>query len=164
MFKGVSQCMPTVLVLYFGPLNLIHYSPLPLYFPPSIFQQFSIHILISSTFTSYVMWCYWCSIILFSFLSLPEFVGVVPLLHTCSASEFVYDHACFCVYVYLWFYLPRMRENMWLLCFWSWLIYSLNMTSSNCIHLPSNHMSLFLMVSNTPMCLYTTISWYFHQL
>jgi hypothetical protein len=31
---------------------------------------------------------------------------------------------------------------MWLLCFWSWLT-SLSMTSSNCFHVPSNHMSLF---------------------
>jgi hypothetical protein len=37
-----------------------------------------------------------------------------------------------------------MRENTWLLCFWSWLT-SLNMISSDCTHLPSNHMSLFLM-------------------
>jgi hypothetical protein len=25
----------------------------------------------------------------------------VPLFQTCPTSEFVYDHACFCVYVYL---------------------------------------------------------------
>jgi hypothetical protein len=87
---------------------------------------------------------YWCSLILFSCLSFPEFHWVVPLLQTCSTTEFVCDHACFCVYVYLWIYLPRMRENMRLWCFWSWLT-SLNKMSSNCIHLPSNHMSLFLM-------------------
>jgi hypothetical protein len=52
------------------------------------------------------------------FLSLfPEFHRAVPLLSTRSTSEFVYDHACFCVYVYLWFRLPRMRENMHLLSF-----------------------------------------------
>jgi hypothetical protein len=89
------------------------------------------------------MWYYWCSIIFFSFLSFPEFHRVVPLLLICSKSEFVCDHACFCVYVYLWIYLPCMRENMQLLCFWSWLT-SLNIMSSNCIHLPSNPMSLFL--------------------
>jgi hypothetical protein len=69
---------------------------------------------------------------------------VVTLLQTCSTSEFVYDHAWFCVYVYLWTYLPCMRENVWLSCFWVWLT-SLNMMSSSCIYLPSNHMSLFLM-------------------
>jgi hypothetical protein len=36
-----------------------------------------------------------------------------------------------------------MRENMHLLCFWSWLT-SLSMISSNCIPLPSNRMSSFL--------------------
>jgi hypothetical protein len=33
-FKGVSQCMPSVGVLYFGLFNSFHYSPLPLYPPP----------------------------------------------------------------------------------------------------------------------------------
>jgi hypothetical protein len=51
MFKGVSQCRPSVGILYFGPFNPFHYSPLPLYLPPPIFLQFSIYILISSTFT-----------------------------------------------------------------------------------------------------------------
>jgi hypothetical protein len=84
---------------------------------------------------------YRCSIILFSFPSFPKF-HIVPLLETCSTSEFVYDHACFCVYVYLWIYLPCMTENMCFV-FWCWLT-SLSMMSSNCIHLPSNSMSLFL--------------------
>jgi hypothetical protein len=49
------------------------------------------------------------------------------------------------VYAFIfWIYLPHMRENMWTLSFWAWLT-SLNMMSSNCIHLDSNHMSLFLM-------------------
>jgi hypothetical protein len=86
---------------------------------------------------------YWSSIILFSFPPFPEFHRVVPLLQTRSASEFAYDHACFCVYVYLWIYLIHMREIMHLLYFWFWLT-SLNMTSFNCIHLPSNLMSLLL--------------------
>jgi hypothetical protein len=46
---------------------------------------------------------------LFSFPSLPEFH---TLLQICSVAGFVYDHACFGVYVYLWVYLPCMRENM----------------------------------------------------
>jgi hypothetical protein len=48
---------------------------------------------------------------LFSFPSFPKFHRVVPLLQTCSTSEFVYDHAWFCVYVYLWNYLPHMTEK-----------------------------------------------------
>jgi hypothetical protein len=156
MFKVMSQCLPIVSVLHFGPFDPFYFSPLTLYLPTPILQQLSIHILISSTFTSYVMWYYWCSVILFSFPSSPELHTVVPLLQTCSSSEFVHDYACFCVYVYLWIYLPCMREHMQLLCFWSWLT-SLNMMSSNCIHLPSNHVSS-LWLSNT------TISWCVHQL
>jgi hypothetical protein len=133
--------MPTEGVLYFGLFNSFEYSPLPLYLMPTIFQKLSIYSFISSTITSYVMWYYWCSIILFSFPSFPKFQS---LLQTCSTSEIVYDHTCFCVYVYFCIYLPHMRENTWLLCFWSWLT-SFNMMSSNCIHLPSNHMLLFLM-------------------
>jgi hypothetical protein len=74
-------------------------------------------------------------------------------LQTCSTSEFVCGHACFCVYVYLWIYLPYMRENMRPLCFWSWLT-SLNMMYPSCIHLPSN-MSLFLLAEwNSVVCVY----------
>jgi hypothetical protein len=105
-----------------------------------------------------------------SFPSFPKFHRVAPLLKTCSTSMFVYDHAYFLVYVYLWIYLLCMRENMCLLCFWSWLT-SLNMMSSNYIHLPSNPMSFTfkpchysLWLSNTPFCIYTTISWSIHQL
>jgi hypothetical protein len=71
-----------------------------------------------------------------------DYHTVVPLLQTCSTSEFVYDHACF-VYVYLWIYLPHTRENMHLLCFWSRLT-SLSVMFSTCIHLSSNPVSLFL--------------------
>jgi hypothetical protein len=36
-----------------------------------------------------------------SFPSFSEFLNVVPLLQTCSTYMFVYDHARFCVYIYL---------------------------------------------------------------
>jgi hypothetical protein len=49
----------------------------------------------------YVLQYCWCSVIPFSFLSLPEFHSVVPLSQTCSTCVFVNDHICFCVYVYL---------------------------------------------------------------
>jgi hypothetical protein len=87
----------------------------------------------------------------------------VPLLHTCSTTEFVYHHASFCKYIYPWICRPRMRENMRLLCFWSWLT-SLNMmsSSSSIYHQTPCHYSLWL--SNSPLCIYTTISWSIHQL
>jgi hypothetical protein len=55
MFKGVSQYIPVVSLLYLGPFNPFPYSPLPLYLPPPpFFQQLSIHIFISSTFTDVI--------------------------------------------------------------------------------------------------------------
>jgi hypothetical protein len=151
MFKGVSQCIPAVRILYFGPFNPFHcflsITPIP-HFP-----QFSVHILISSTFTSYGMQNYWCSIVLFSSPSFPEFH-----CYKRSTYEFPYDHACFCVYVYLWIYVLCMRENMQLLSFWTWLSL-LKMMSSNCIHLLSNHIvSFFLMAEKIPLYINTTFS------
>jgi hypothetical protein len=41
VFKGVSQCIPTMDVLYYGQVNPFQYSPLPLYFPSTpIFHSF----------------------------------------------------------------------------------------------------------------------------
>jgi hypothetical protein len=51
-------------------------------------------------------------VILFSFPSSPEFHRVIPILITCLTHKFVYDHDWFCVYVYLWIYLPHMREHV----------------------------------------------------
>jgi hypothetical protein len=48
---GVSQCIPTVGILYFDSFNPFHYSPLPLYLLPLHFEQLSIYILRFSTFT-----------------------------------------------------------------------------------------------------------------
>jgi hypothetical protein len=77
-------------------------------------------------------------VILFSFPSFSKFHSVVPVLQTCSIYEFAYDHACFLYMFIFWIYLPHMKENMWHLSFGGWLT-SLNIMSSNCIHVPSNH-------------------------
>jgi hypothetical protein len=87
---------------------------------------------------------YWCSVILFSFPSFPEFHREVTLLQRCSTSEFVHEKLVFVYRFNLWIYLPRVTENKQLLHFWSWLT-SLTMMSSSCIHLPSNTMPLFLL-------------------
>jgi hypothetical protein len=50
--------MPTVDELYFDLFNPFECSPLSLYLPPLVFQQLSVHILISSAFTSYGMQYY----------------------------------------------------------------------------------------------------------
>jgi hypothetical protein len=89
--------MPTAGVLYFGLFNPSITLPYP----------FTSHPLTSFNTHPYILYihvlCYVILLItiLFSFPSFPEFHGVVPLLRTCSTSEFVYDHVCFCVYVYL---------------------------------------------------------------
>jgi hypothetical protein len=41
-FKGISQCIPTMRIFYFGPFNPFHYTSLPLYLPPPI-TAFSAH-------------------------------------------------------------------------------------------------------------------------
>jgi hypothetical protein len=40
IYDGVSQCIPTVGILYFGLLNPFHYSPLSLYLLLPIFNSF----------------------------------------------------------------------------------------------------------------------------
>jgi hypothetical protein len=35
MFKRVSQCIHPVSIFYFAPFSSFHYSPLPLYLPPT---------------------------------------------------------------------------------------------------------------------------------
>jgi hypothetical protein len=80
------------------PLPLHSFTPLPL--PLHFSTAFSIHPYILHLHRCYVLQYYWYSVILFFFLSFPEFHRVVTLLQTCSTSEFVYDHVCF-VYVCL---------------------------------------------------------------
>jgi hypothetical protein len=93
MFKGVSQYIPTVRILYFGPFNPFHCSsPLPFYLPPSIFNTCPYILCLQRC---YVLWHCWCFIICFSFPSFPEFHKVIPLLQKCSTYEFVCDHVWF---------------------------------------------------------------------
>jgi hypothetical protein len=76
-------------------LSLTFYLPLP------IFQQLSTHILLSSTLTDVVFYNIVDDLSYSSFISFPEFYRVVSLLQISSIYEFVYEHACFYVYVYL---------------------------------------------------------------
>jgi hypothetical protein len=81
-------------LLYFGPFSSFHNSPLSLYLPPPIFQQLSVHILISSTITSYVMKYYWCSIkhMLFSHRnlksSISKFEHIILFSNTGISKDF----------------------------------------------------------------------------
>jgi hypothetical protein len=119
MFKGVSQHFPPVSILYFWSiqthplLSLIPLSPTTHFQLPYIFY---IH-------RYYVLQCYWWSVILFSFPSFPEIHRLVPLLHTCSTYEFVYDYACFSVYVFLLNLSSTYERKHEPLSFWDWLTY-----------------------------------------
>jgi hypothetical protein len=145
-----DQCLP---LFFLTPL-----PPIPLFS-----TAFNTQLYVLGLHRCYVLWYCWCSIILFSFPSFPEFHRVVPLLQTCSTYEIVHDY--FYVYVYLLDLssTPCMRENMRLLSFWVWLT-SLNMSPPMAsIYLQiTYHYSLWL--SNTPLCINTTISWSSHQL
>jgi hypothetical protein len=140
MFKGVSQCMPTMGVLYFGLFTSsisLSYPLLPILHFSTAFNTHPYILYLHILFR----WYYWCSIILFSFPSFPEFHRIVPLFQTCSTFEFVYDPAWFCVYVFL-LDLSSMYERKHVVFVFLSLAY---LMSFNCIHLLSNHMSLFLM-------------------
>jgi hypothetical protein len=143
MFKGVSQCVLCEYTSLWSiqPLSLLSFIPSP---PPSIIQQLSTHIIISSTCTDgrHFHIVDYHSLFLPSF---PECHRVVPWLQTCSACKIVYYDVCFYVCVYLLDLLSTVRENVQPLSFWTWLT-SPNMMSSDCIHLSSKHMvSFFLM-------------------
>jgi hypothetical protein len=73
MFKEVSPCIPTVGILYFGPFNPFHYSPLPLYLPHPFFNSFQYSSLYP--LPSHLMFYNIIDtlIILFSFPSFPMF-------------------------------------------------------------------------------------------
>jgi hypothetical protein len=98
VFKGFSQCIPSVSIFYFGPFNPFHSFVLLLYLPLFIIQEFSVHILISSTFTDVMFYDVVDTLSFFFFL---KFYSVVSVLQICFACEFLYDHAYFCVYVYI---------------------------------------------------------------
>jgi hypothetical protein len=108
--KGCPKVCP--LWVYFALVHsnsLITLSyPLPLPHTTNFSTAFSAHPWI--LYLHILCYVIQCSIILFSFPSFSQFHTVVLLFQTYSTSEFVYDHACFCAYMYLWIYLPVMRE------------------------------------------------------
>jgi hypothetical protein len=85
-------CCGYILPWSIQPLLLLSLTPLPL--TPQFSTAFNTHLYILYLHRC-VLWYYWCSIILFSFPFFLKFHRVVPLLWTCSTSEFVYDHTYF---------------------------------------------------------------------
>jgi hypothetical protein len=127
------------------------------------FQHLSIHILIFSTFMSYVMLYYWCSIILFYFHSSPKFQGS-SLLQTCSTSEFVYDHACFCAYVYPLDLSFHEGEKTCGLCVCEPGLLFITWCPPNASIYPQTTCHYSLWLSNSSLCMYTTFSQSINQL
>jgi hypothetical protein len=120
--------MTTVGELYFGLFNPFKYVPLPLYLP-----LFSVHILMSSTFTSL-----WYAILLMLYHSL--FLSLFPWVPQSSSTvtNMFYIWVCMwsCLFLSMCLsldLLPHMRKNIRLLCFWSWLT-SVNIMSVLQLH------------------------------
>jgi hypothetical protein len=101
LFKGISQWISAVIILYFCPFNPFHYSPLSLSSHYTFLDSFQYISLCLLMMLCYVFWYCWGAIILSSLPSFLELHKVVPLLETCSTYEFLYNHVCVCVYVYL---------------------------------------------------------------
>jgi hypothetical protein len=121
MFKGISQCIGAMKMLYFGQLKSLYYLPLSLpsaTYYPAVFSTFC--------YVPYLCRCevFWYCWLLVSFLTPSPWVPYVfPLLPTFSTCTCVFDHFWFCVYIYFWIYLPNMRENMKLLSFLTFLLH-----------------------------------------
>jgi hypothetical protein len=80
MFKGFL-----IVSLLWVCFTLVHsspsrYTPVPFYVPPPTFQQLSMHILISSTFTDVMLYNIVEFLSFFFFPCFPESHKVVPLL------------------------------------------------------------------------------------
>jgi hypothetical protein len=145
------------IILYFGPFNPFHYSPLSLPFHPHFFQQLSIHMVMSSIFTNILQYCWR---FLFSFPSFPKFHKVVPLLQTLSTSEFVYDR-----FVFVDMFIGWIWEKTCGLCFSEPSLHHLTWWPQIAsIYLQTICCHSFLWLSKTLLCIYTTCSWSIRQL
>jgi hypothetical protein len=93
MFRGDSQCIPAVSILYFDLFNPFHYSLTALPLIPRFSTAFSTH--------PYILYlhilCNAILLMLYHSFTFPEFHRILPLSQICSTSEFVYAHAYFCV-------------------------------------------------------------------
>jgi hypothetical protein len=98
-------------------------QPLPLLslsLPAPIINQFSVHIVLSSTCTDAVCFDIVDSLSLsFPFPLLSEFHRVLPLLQICFIYKWIYDHVWFCVYIYLLDLYSTSERKHVTLSFWT---------------------------------------------
>jgi hypothetical protein len=153
-FFSFFICLPphisVFLVLHSWPLllgylfNDFHLSTLPanvLWLSQS--QPTSLQFLILSSTAFIVFYCLvptqlWCTSLLFT-ICLSFFSSSLGLLYE---SHFGYMfwicwYVCMILLVFVWAYIPHMRENMSPLAFWTWLT-SFKMIFFSSIHLPAN--------------------------
>jgi hypothetical protein len=146
MFKEFLD-LSQLWICYYSLFNSSPFIALLYPFPPTPYYSAAFgtyHYVIYLHRWNIFQYC-WFSIILFSVPSYPRFHRTVSLLQTCSTYKYVYDHVCFCVYIF-WIYLTHIGENMWLLSFWICLT-SLNMISSNSIHFLENSVISFFFMA-----------------
>jgi hypothetical protein len=114
VFKGASQCVPAVGLLYFGLFNPSHCSSLvSLTTHLPLFNSFQY---VLCLYGCYVLWCYWSAIIHLSFPSFPMLHRVFPVLQTHSTYKVVYDRVCF-VYIFIFgsvFHIWEKTCSLWL--------------------------------------------------
>jgi hypothetical protein len=145
MFKGVSRCVSLCEYTLFWSLQPLVFLSLPFLPIPHYSAAFSAYLYV--VYSHYIMYS---DIVDFLLLSSPFPLPSTTIkeLHYCKhvLHKNVYMTIFGFVYMFIfWLYLVHMRKNMQSFSFWTWLI-SLNMMSSNFIHLPSNHtVSFFLM-------------------
>jgi hypothetical protein len=98
VFKGVSQCVPSM--IYFILVRSTLSITLPYPFPPNPHYStaFSTHSCIFYLNGCYIFQYCWHSSFSFHFLP-PLNSRVAPLLQTYFTSKFVYDDVGFCIYV-----------------------------------------------------------------
>jgi hypothetical protein len=183
MFKGISQCVPTVSLLYFGQFNPFRCSPLPLpshhhystaqfipfhcspytYLPPPLFNSFQYTSLYP--LPAHLMLCDITDALSLSF-PLPTSPSSKEQFHYCKHVLHMSLSMIMLVFVYTFifgsiFYVWEKTSSLclsepgWLHSTWCPPIASIY-CQTTC------HYSLWL--SNTPLCIYTTFCRSIHQL
>jgi hypothetical protein len=123
-------------MLYFGPFKASITFPYPFIFYLPFFNSFQYTSLYP--LPSHFMFYDIIDALSFSF-PFPLFPTSIEYSNKFYIWGCIWSWLFLCMFIF-WIYLLCMRKNVY---FWAWFM-SCNMMSFSCIHLPSNHMSLFL--------------------